>query len=86
MKVIDIAAYNIDGEIYYRRGKPNGKEKKKLLLKIKNGEPVQKWGGIEENKDFKKRRLFPKTSGSHCTLHETNKENIGDLIKWLQST
>ena len=86
MKVTDIAAYNIDGEIYYRQGKPNGKEKKKLLSKIKNGEPVQKWGGIEKDKDFKKRGLLPKTSGSNSSIHETNKENIGDLIKWLQST
>ncbi len=85
MKIIDISAYNIEGEIYYRKGKPNGKEKKKLLLQIQKGEPVQKWVGIEQDKDFKKRRLFPKTSGSDSLIHEENKENIGDLIKWLQS-
>lgn len=85
MIIIDIAAYVIDGEVYYRRGKPNGKEKKKLQTQIQNGELVQKWN-IEENKDFKERGLPTKTSGSHSTQHETKEEKIGDLILWLQST
>lgn len=86
MKTIDIAAYNINGSIYYRRGKPNAKEKNQLWKQIQNGEKVEKWGGIQKDTDFKKRGLFTKTGNSNSPLHETNKQNIGELIQWLQST
>ena len=85
MKITNVTAYLIDGEMYYRRGKPNGKKKEQLLSQIQKGEKPHKWGCIQEDKNIEKRRLFPKTGGCNSAAFKTQKENIGDLLSWLQT-
>ena len=84
MIVIDITAYNINDQIYFRRGKPNGKKKKKLQAQIQNGEIIPQWEDIKQNSYSEKRRILTKASNSNSAIHETNKQNIGDLIQWLR--
>ena len=81
----NITAYRINDELYYRRGKPNGKKKEELQQQIQQGHKPQKWGCLEEDKDSTGRGLFSKTSNCNSTIHAKNKQNIGDLISWLQT-
>lgn len=72
----DWTAYNIKGQIYYRKGKPNAKTKKKLWQQIQEGQNLEKWQDVEKSSYTKERGVPLKTS---------KKEEIkGDLLKWLQ--
>lgn len=79
-----MTAYCIKGDLYYRRGKPNAKQKKIILDEIQKGQSPQKWG-FQENPGFEKRGVSPKKSGSNSAKYETKKEKIGDLLSWLQT-
>ena len=84
MKITNVTAYYIKGDLYYRRGKPNAKQKKIILNEIQKGQSPQKWG-IQENQSFEKRGTFPKKSGCNSVKYEKKKEKIGDLLLWLQT-
>lgn len=81
----DISAYDIDGVIYYRDGKPNGKTKKKIQSQIKAGQSPQRWEIGHKDSDFEKRRVLTKTGGGNRAQSKEKKEIIGDLFKWLQT-
>lgn len=81
----DISAYNIDGVMYYRNGKLNGKTKKQIQAQIKAGQSPQRWEIGGKDSDFEKRRVSTKTSGGNRAQSKEKKEIIGDLFKWLQT-
>tara|TARA_R100001594_G_scaffold102858_1_gene137600 strand:- start:115 stop:372 length:258 start_codon:yes stop_codon:yes gene_type:complete len=85
LKKTNITAYNIDGVMYFRRGKYSGKKKKKILAQIANGENPIQWEIEQENKTSAFRRKTQKASNRNSAKHETKKEIIGDLISWLQT-
>jgi hypothetical protein len=84
LKITNVTAYCIKGDLYYRRGKPNAKQKKIILDEIQKGQIPQKWG-FQENQSLEKRGVSPKTSGCNSAKYETKKEKIGDLLSWLQT-
>tara|TARA_R100000773_G_scaffold30978_1_gene26476 strand:- start:10527 stop:10784 length:258 start_codon:yes stop_codon:yes gene_type:complete len=80
-KVTNITAYRINDIYYFRKGKYNGKKKKRLQEQIKNGEDVPIY--IEENSTFEKRRKKTKTSRGNSLVHGQKEEEVK---KWQQLT
>ena len=80
----NITAYNIQGVFYFRKGKFNGKKKKKIIEEISHGGAIQ-WEDSQKDSPIKSRRKAPQTSRGNRFKHVQNqKEKIGDLLSWLQ--
>jgi hypothetical protein len=84
LKKLDFTAYTIGDNIYYRRGKYSGKKKTELEREIQSGKTLPKWERIKEDIPTKERGVFPKTSRCNSDTFKKKKENIGDLLLWLQ--
>ena len=79
-KVTNITAYRINDIYYFRKGKYNGKKKKRLQEQIKNGEDVPIY--IEENSTFEKRRKKTKTSRGNSLVHGQKEEEVKKWQQW----